>query len=1782
MLNYRIFIDGKLIYSPYDDTYKMYDAKLELNQNDISTFEFTLLESKTLDIEILRMKSQVDVYQGDKRIFKGIVIEDDRSMDNEVSIKCKDDLYYLAQTLQRPASYGSNSTGNRIIVNEDGDEVETSDNTTVTVPVAGIFKDYIAKHNTESTQKFKIGNVEIEAQGVVENTDYKTTWDAISALITDYGGFLDYQLNGDDRILSWLKDFTQTAEQEARFSSNLTDVQINETALDMATVLIPTGDTVESSQVVTNADGDEEQVSTSTVTSIKDVNGGLDYIQDDKAVAKYGRIMKHKSYTGITDPKALLEVAKTDLAELVKHTQSITVKMIDLAGVDDAETPIFLGKYIVINDPVNNIHDKYLPLKISRDLFNPENNEIELTATRQTQSATAFNGTLNSASTGLVASTSRRDSEYMDIIKAQKGYIDELHTKTLDVEYLLTAYKGKFKVLEADSAKIKDLETDFLQVNGTANINKANIDTLNAKVANIDTLTNGYARIGVLDNDLANIKSLLAGNVNADGIQSIVINSQNSTIANGVITNAMIQNLSFDKITGFDINTTKLTIHSADGKSTWKDNTILIKDGNSQTRVQLGKDAQGDYNLYLYDKSGKVLFDPLGLTADGINRQVIDNDAVMDDAMIAGSKLDIDSVIKEVNGATTTLKSSRIYFDDKAQSLNAYLNKLETTVTDTGNSVSTLSTQLEASNGQISSLITKTDTTNKTISSATTDIASLVTKTDTTNKNLSTANGNIASLVNKTDATNKSLSDNVTTINGKIATVNSNLDATNKNLNDNVSAINGKISNINVSISSMNTSYNSLKQTVDSNKLSIGSITTNVTTLTDKANKLETNLTQTSSRLSTLDQSLSGFKTTVSETYSTKTELSNLSIGGRNLFEKSGKLTSGGDCLGQSGSNISVTDRTTGTDAKMGSGQYIACKISDPGGGGVYLKGDFGNYTQKLKGGEVYTVSVYAKASKNCTAGAIHAEWMDRIDNVVAPNYSTEWQRYIVTGRARANPTGNLIAIIFYPPANTFSDTVFYVSSPQVELGNKATDWSPAPEDTTQLIDDTKVALSTSITQTASGIRTEVASTYADKAKMISYINQSPESIKIQANRIDIDGLVTFNNSNNAIANKIKSDINNVQVGGTNLCLNSAHLEKINLYGNGVSVKKQAINDGGNYDRPTNALKITLGKGNAGFYFGSNYLDKLVDGHEYVVSMYICCQNRDFDNFNFVDCEWMRNKVWISNPKNDRNYEQRIAFRGTYYKDAPYNAMTFYPGNISEGETYWISAIQVEEGNKLTAWSPAPEDVDASVADAKKAGTDAQTAASNAQSTANTAVSNAKTAQDTANSANKKATATDLLVSNWCNLNDKTLIDGSKIYTGTITADKLNVNEMQGTNGVIYLKDGTFDYGNGRLKWDGSNLSVNGNITATTGQIASFTIRGAYLESTDEQVGLSAGNTSFWAGFNGNDGSYKFRVTKDGYVYASNADISGTISNSLIKWRSGAGDFGTIEARSSLMANGSGIPGQESRGMIIAGYLGSTIDIGIRGNENNSLENYAWYSAIHINGNSTVIRNPGTDISSYMMIAGSKITIDANASSQAGGLCTGMVEVHGGNGYYTIADWMRIYAHTAITGGLEVDGLINGNGLQTANMRSDRSGSYLEVKCANNSNAYGVSAWLSDARYKNSIMNTKVNASSILRRIAFKQFNWNDSGIHVDIGLIAQDLQCIDPSFVMKINQPDGSYTYQVNDVMMTTLTAKAVQETISEVDSLKLENMNLKARLSYLEEKVKFMNNEKSSYSEV
>lgn len=631
---------------------------------------------------------------------------------------------------------------------------------------------------------------------------------------------------------------------------------------------------------------------------------------------------------------------------------------------------------------------------------------LEATATTEEQDNYSFQGTLTQ--------------------KVERTYIEYLATKELVADTII-AYDGKFQQIETDfitvNQKITALEGEFEKINVdelTARI--ATIEQAYISKAEVEELYATKAEIGVLDADVSNIKTLLAGSTTTGDLQSIVINSKNAIIENGTIKNAMIESLAFDKITGIDINTTKLTVHSDDGKSTWMDNTIQISDA-TRVRVQIGKDASNDYNIYIWDKTGKLMFDATGVTADGIQRPIIRDDMVSDTANINGKKINIQSVVKEINNGTEKIKSSSVLYDPTGQTLNIAFNELITTVDGIDEKVESNTTQISVANGEISTLISKT------------------TQMQT---DLSSAQGNITDL---------------------------------------------------------STKYNQMKQTVDSYGVTIGEHTSQIT--------------------------------------SVRNDLDNLEVGGRNLVLKS---NNGGNGWTSSGYGI-VTNLLL---SKFSSNEL----------------GSKGNPI--LEQGETYTISIKAKIAKSSSIRWLGAWWSSAMQFANWVPIFDKAYVYIHTFIAnQKNPTGTIhdILTIYIGPneATRGTNTVYWV---KIEKGNKATDWTPAPEDIESSITEvsdkqssmqldldgfktsvsntyaTKTQLNTvdgkfanystttqmnsAIQQSASNIKLEASKTYAtkneltgkvDTSKVVSAINVSPESIKIQSSKITLEGIVTANNN---------------------------------------------------------------------------------------------------------------------------------------------------------------------------------------------------------------------------------------------------------------------------------------------------------------------------------------------------------------------------------------------------------------------------------------------------------------------------------------------------------------------------------------------------------------------------------------------------------------------------------------------------------------------------------------------
>lgn len=261
-------------------------------------------------------------------------------------------------------------------------------------------------------------------------------------------------------------------------------------------------------------------------------------------------------------------------------------------------------------------------------------------------------------------------------IYAEMMLTKELVSKKVDAEWV-KANTVTAETIVSVNNELQYIKNNYLKSN-EADIKFATIEEEKVIKSDIEQLNVKYEKVGILDGDVAGIKTLMFGSSTGKSITTDFANSVVSMIGTAQIKDSMIDSLDAKKIKALDIDTTDVKVHSKDGKSQWTDNTIQISD-SSRLRVQIGKDASGDYNMYVWDKKGNLMFDALGLTAKGIQREIIRNDMVSQDANISAGKLDIASLFNVINNdGTHTLKSNKIYLDDASQTLNVLLQDIKT------------------------------------------------------------------------------------------------------------------------------------------------------------------------------------------------------------------------------------------------------------------------------------------------------------------------------------------------------------------------------------------------------------------------------------------------------------------------------------------------------------------------------------------------------------------------------------------------------------------------------------------------------------------------------------------------------------------------------------------------------------------------------------------------------------------------------------------------------------------------------------------------------------------------------------------------------------------------------------------------------------------------------------------------------------------------------------------------------------------------------------------------
>ena len=407
------------------------------------------------------------------------------------------------------------------------------------------------------------------------------------------------------------------------------------------------------------------------------------------------------------------------------------------------------------------------------------------------------------------------------------GKIDTVYYQQITAD-IISAGIGVFEDLYAKNMTVINADIENLKANN------AEIDNLKTKYAEIDTLVNGH--------------------LTSDNIHSMIITGDKFTVADAFIKDAMIDTVNAGKVNAGRLNTSLVSIGSEDGSLTLNGSLQQFKDSNNKVRIQIGKDAQGNFTFCLFSQDGVgVLIDETGIKEGAIGDGLIVDDMVADDANIDGGKLDISSVIMQINNNSTLINSSKIFLDGENQSLEVAFDQLKTKV-ETIEDVTV--------DGDLSSVIEQITSNTTNINIMQGQISGLISNTTITKEN-----GQVVQLKDEYNSLKSTVDSNTSKI-GSLTTTVDGVSSNQATLEQNLSGFKSTVSSTYATKTQLNTTNSNVttaQNTANSAKTKADTNATNITTISNKQSSLE--------------QSLDKFKTTVSSTYATKAELENGALG---------------------------------------------------------------------------------------------------------------------------------------------------------------------------------------------------------------------------------------------------------------------------------------------------------------------------------------------------------------------------------------------------------------------------------------------------------------------------------------------------------------------------------------------------------------------------------------------------------------------------------------------------------------------------------------------------------------------------------------------------------------------------------------------------------------------------------------------------------------------------------------------------------------------------------------
>lgn len=496
----------------------------------------------------------------------------------------------------------------------------------------------------------------------------------------------------------------------------------------------------------------------------------------------------------------------------------------------------------------------------------------------------------------------------------------------------------------------------------------------------------------------------------------------------------------------------------------------------------------------------------------------------------------------------------------------------------------------------------------------------------------------------------------------------------------------------------------SINSTIGTHTTKINELTGNITSVDTKVNSIQRDLEGTKSTVSSHTNLIDGLNSKVSTQGSSIEQLKNqitLKVNSTELTTMKNELIGKIDSIEIGGRNLFIGNKMNvqaGNIQKEVIGDYHN-KFTNSTATNGHVMWEGSSFRPLLSKGDNIFITFEIKTNFKAQARVSNGAKDVRVE---IPNTEDKWIKVEISSNII---TDNPTVFVYFIDYRIYNESgIAEIRNWKLEKGTKATDWSPAPEDINSAID--KKANSTDVytkTQTYTKSETDSAINIAkDSINLgVSQTYETKNNVSAKVNTAKAEAISTASvdttNKVNSAKTELNTKIDEIQIGGRNLIPDSAPKTTGGGWA-GTSGTKSLVSD--TVAPFGQVLKATYSASGTG---GGSYKSpkaRLTVGKVYSWSVWLKASK----NMNMrVGMEQGGVKI-CSVTTAWQKFSH--TFTATDYQNHAF--IMYVSGTVTSGDHYFAHSIMVEEGNKPSDWSLAPEDINASI-EAKASKTDVYT-----------------------------------------------------------------------------------------------------------------------------------------------------------------------------------------------------------------------------------------------------------------------------------------------------------------------------------------------------------------------------------------------------------------------------------------------------------------------------------------